>query len=592
MKQESILQSVRNIGLIAGCVTLSFCMIGLVEAFDKRFVVTDYLTLGQVMFFGGSLVAGYLVLSRNDAPRSANSLVYGTVAGLCSGIPVFLLILLSLLWTDIRTAFVNVSPSLLDIITLGFENRVVGGLLVVAIMTVLGIVGMFLGFLGVGARRAILTGLGWGIGLGTMSDILVGILRPRVSSTTMRSLFGTTGLQLLPFIALVIAIAIVAYWWNRSGSEQYHSVQKRMTPSQRQWGGRIGSILLFCFLLILPSLLGIYLSEIFNNVGLYILMGLGLNIAVGLAGLLDLGYVTNFAVGAYLMALLTSGSQYGLETPVSFWFALPICVLAAMLAGFVFALPVLKMRGDYLAIATLGFGEIVRILARSDALKEFIGGAQGILQIPQAQISGFLGDLLWRILTPINIQLSRFNLGILDAPNGEVLFGTPPQLYYLILLACLLMLFVSRQLNNSRVGRRWMAIREDEDVAAAMGINTTNAKVVAFTLSAASGGLAGAIFAAKLGSIFPHSFQLLISVNVLSLIIVGGIGSIPGVVVGAFALIGVPELLREFAEFRLLFYGIALITMMLVRPEGLWPSEVRRREMQNDDNSEVAQLAA
>lgn len=592
MKQQSIFHSSRNIGLIAGAVTLSLCMIGLIEAFDKRFVITDYLTLGQVMLFGGSLVAGYLALARNAAPKSTNSLAYGAIAGVCSGIPLFLLILLSLIWTNIRIAFVNVSPNLLDIMTLGFENRVLGGLLLIAIMTVLGIVGTLCGFLGAGVRRAILTGLGWGIGLGAMSEILVGILRSRLSPTAMRSLFGTTGLQLMPFIVLVILISLIAYWWNRSGGDQYHAIQKHMTPTQRQWGGRFGSILLFCFLLILPSILGIYLSEIFNNVGLYILMGLGLNIAVGLAGLLDLGYVTNFAVGAYLMALLTSGSQYGLETPVSFWFALPICVLAAMLAGFVFALPVLKMRGDYLAIATLGFGEIVRILARSDALKELIGGAQGILQIPQAQIGGFLGDLLWNILTPINTQLSRFNLGILEAPNGEVLFGTPPQLYYLILLACMLMLFVSRQLNNSRVGRRWMAIREDEDVAAAMGINTTNAKVVAFTLSAASGGLAGALFAAKLGSIFPHSFQLLISVNVLSLIIVGGIGSIPGVVVGAFALIGVPELLREFAEFRLLFYGIALIVMMLVRPEGLWPSEVRRRELQNDDNSEAAQMAA
>ncbi|MCP4415144.1 MAG: ABC transporter ATP-binding protein [Chloroflexi bacterium] len=342
-------------------------------------------------------------------------------------------------------------------------------------------------------------------------------------------------------------------------------------------------------MLVLPSLLGVYLSEIFNSVGLYILMGLGLNIAIGLAGLLDLGYVTNFAVGAYIMALLTSSSDFGLAEPISFWFALPICVGAAMLTGFIFALPVLKMRGDYLAIATLGFGEIIRVLARSDALKAYIGGAQGILQIPQAKISGFFVNIFAFILDPINNFLQRFELGILATENGEIVFGNPPQLYYLLILASLLMLFVSRRLNNSRTGRRWMAIREDEDVAAAMGINTINAKVVAFTLSAASGGLAGALFAAKLGSIFPHSFQLLISINVLSLIIVGGIGSIPGVIVGAFALIGVPELLREFAEFRLLLYGVALIVMMLVRPEGLWPSEVRRREMQGDEDTAVPQ---
>ncbi len=592
MKQQSILRSSINIGLIVGVVTLSLCMIGLIEAFDQRFVITDYLTLGQLLLFGGAVVAGYLVLARNPAASRAGSFVYGAIAGLCSGIPPFLLIQLSQVWEDIREAFINVSPSLLEIMTLGSENQVAGGLMLVGILTLLGIVGTAFNILSPSVRRATVLGFGWAAGLGTMSEILIGILRSRISSNTMRALFGTTGLQLVPFIVIGVVIAIFTFWWQRNGSQQYSQLRQSMTPSQKRWSGRTGSLLLFCFLLILPSLLGIYLSEIFNNVGLYILMGLGLNIAVGLAGLLDLGYVTNFAVGAYLMALLTSSSQYGLESPVSFWFALPICVGAAMLAGFVFALPVLKMRGDYLAIATLGFGEIVRILARSDALKSVIGGAQGILQIPQAQIGGFLGDFFWRVLTPINTQLSRFSLGILNAQDGEILFGTPPQLYYLVLVACMLMLFISRQLNNSRVGRRWMAIREDEDVAAAMGINTTNAKVVAFTLSAASGGLAGAIFAAKLGSIFPHSFQLLISVNVLSLIIVGGIGSIPGVVVGAFALIGVPELLREFAEFRLLFYGIALIVMMLVRPEGLWPSDVRRRELRSEENRESAQMAA
>ncbi|MBV7334231.1 ABC transporter ATP-binding protein [Chloroflexi bacterium TSY] len=412
-----------------------------------------------------------------------------------------------------------------------------------------------------------------------MSEILVNILRPRLSSATLKSLFGNTGLQINAFILLFVLITLSNYWWRRSGKSQYQRLHARQSPRQRTLSTQLSTLLLIIGLLILPSILGVYLSEIFNNVGLYILMGLGLNIAVGLAGLLDLGYVTNFAVGAYIMALLTSASEYGLQDPVSFWIALPICILAAMLTGFVFALPVLKMRGDYLAIATLGFGEIVRILARSDALKWLIGGAQGILQIPQARLAGVMGALIESIVTPVNDILSYFQFGILSAEDGIVTFGTPPQLYYLLLLSSLLMLFISQRLNNSRVGRRWMAIREDEDVAAAMGINTINAKVVAFTLSAASGGLAGAIFAAKLGSIFPHSFQLLISINVLSLIIVGGVGSIPGVIVGAFALIGVPELLREFAEFRLLLYGVALVMMMLVRPEGLWPSDVQRREL-------------
>ncbi|RMG90853.1 MAG: branched-chain amino acid ABC transporter permease [Chloroflexi bacterium] len=324
-----------------------------------------------------------------------------------------------------------------------------------------------------------------------------------------------------------------------------------LNPTQRRAGMGVGLLIL----LILPWILGTYLSEVLDNVGLFILMGLGLNIAVGLAGLLDLGYVATFAIGAYVMGLFTSTSSLGVGE-LNFWIVLPISILAAMTAGFLLALPVLHMRGDYLAITTLGFGEIIRILALSDWLSPIIGGAQGILAIPKPQIGSFV-------------------------------FRGPQEIYYLILAGCILAIFVSSRLNNSRTGRQWMAMREDEDVAAAMGIDTTKSKVLAFTLSAASGGLAGAIFASKLGTIFPHSFNLLISINVLSLIIVGGMGSLPGVVVGAFALVALPELLREFAEYRLLLYGALLIVMMLARPEGLWPSAVRRRELKGTEEEEI-----
>ena len=300
-------------------------------------------------------------------------------------------------------------------------------------------------------------------------------------------------------------------------------------------------------LLALPWVLGTYLSEVMNNVGLYILMALGLNMAVGLAGLLDLGYVANFAIGAYVMGLLTSTGNLGIGH-LSFWLVLPISVVAAMISSGILALPVLRMRGDYLAITTLGFGEIIRLLVLSDWFKPWVGGAQGILQIPNARL-------------------------------GPIEFGSPETIYYLLLGSSLLVLFVSVRLNNSRIGRQWMAMREDEDAAKSAGIDTMMTKLLAFTLSAASGGLAGAIFAVKLGTIFPHSFSLLISINVLSVIIVGGMGSIPGIVVGALVLVGLPELLREFAEYRLLFYGILLVFMMLKRPEGLWPSAIRRREL-------------
>jgi len=283
-------------------------------------------------------------------------------------------------------------------------------------------------------------------------------------------------------------------------------------------------------------------------------MGLGLNIVVGLAGLLDLGYVAFFAIGAYTMAVLTSLSDLGIAQ-MSFWLALPIAVAVAALAGLILGMPVLRMRGDYLAIVTLGFGEIIRILALSDMLKPFIGGAQGVLKIPKPV---FFGDAL--------VQ--------------------PQKLYYVVLGAVLIAAFISTRLRESRLGRRWMAMREDEDVAEAMGINLVSTKLLAFSIGAAFSGLAGAIFASKLTSIFPHSFSLLISINVLSLIIVGGLGSIPGTIVGAIVLVGLPELLREFAEFRWLMYGLLLIAMMLTRPEGFIPSDVIKRELHAADESE------
>jgi branched-chain amino acid transport system permease protein len=213
------------------------------------------------------------------------------------------------------------------------------------------------------------------------------------------------------------------------------------------------------------------------------------------------------------------------------------------------------MRGDYLAIATLGFGEIIRILVLSDFLRPWLGGAQGVGKIPKASI-------------------------------GSLEFATPQEIYYLILGGCFLVGFISWRLRDSRLGRAWMAVREDEDVAQAMGVNLVATKLLAFATGAGFSALSGAIFASKLGSVYPHSFNVMISINILCVIIVGGMGSIPGVVVGAMALVGLPELLREFAEYRLLVYGAVLVAMMLLRPEGLWPEAVRRRELRQGESIE------
>jgi len=276
-------------------------------------------------------------------------------------------------------------------------------------------------------------------------------------------------------------------------------------------------------------------------------MGLGLNLEVGLAGLLDLGFVAFFAIGAYTVGLLTSTGPLGIAH-WSFWTALPVAVVVSLVAGVILGIPVLGIRGDYLAIATLGFGEITRLLVLSDFLRPWLGGSQGVLAIPKP----FVGPY--------------------------ELFG-PQHLFYVTLAGSALVAYVAWRLERSRLGRAWMAIREDEEVAEALGVNLVQVKLLAYGLGAAFAGVAGAIFAVMVGSVFPHSFQLLISINVLALIIVGGLGSTPGVVVGSLALVGLPELLREFGEFRFLVYGAVLVAMMLLRPEGLLPAAARRREL-------------
>ncbi|MBS0562843.1 MAG: branched-chain amino acid ABC transporter permease, partial [Proteobacteria bacterium] len=324
------------------------------------------------------------------------------------------------------------------------------------------------------------------------------------------------------------------------------------TPAGRKRAQIINGAIIVAILIVLPLIAGVYIGQVMMLVGLYILMGMGLNLEVGLAGLLDLGFVAFFAVGAYVTALLTGDNHHALAA-MSFWTAMPIAVLCSIVVGVLFGIPVLGVRGDYLAVATLGLGEIVRVIVLSDFAAPLLGGAQGLLQVPRPVFFG--------------IPLSG-----------------PVQLFYLTLVCSMVAAYCAWRLENSRLGRAWMALRDDEDVAQALGVNLVRVKLMAYGMGAAFAGLAGSIFSTMLGSVYPSSFQLLISINVLALIIVGGMGSLPGVVVGAAALVGLPELLREFGEYRYLFYGAALILMMRIRPEGLWPSATRRRELHSDDD--------
>jgi len=360
-----------------------------------------------------------------------------------------------------------------------------------------------------------------------------------------RFLFSNKALN--PEVAL--AIFILTFAFGYFGVKSATSARWSQMPEGRQKQGRVDLIVLgVIFLLVLPWLVGLFLSQALFTIGYFVMMGLGLNIVVGYAGLLDLGYVAFFAFGAYTMGILTSTGPLG-RSDLSFWMAIPFAVLAGVLWGLLLGFPVLRMRGDYLAIVTLGFGEIIRILALSNWLAPLEGGAQGVLHIPQPKLFGFV-------------------------------FDSPQSMYYLVILGAALAVFVTIRLRNSRLGRQWMAMREDEDVAEAMGINLVQTKLLAFAIGAAFSALAGAIFAARLGNIFPHSFNILISINALALIIVGGMGSIPGVIVGALILVGLPEMLREFADYRLLMYGILLIVMMLVKPEGFVPEARIKQELQ------------
>ena len=387
-----------------------------------------------------------------------------------------------------------------------------------------------------------------------MEPFLGAVLRNLSLDVIEDFLYSGSGLTLLSFIGVFALASAITYAWSARG-DRVRARIAALPDDRRQVGKILVFLALAALLLLLPQIVGQRLSEVIGTVGLYVLLGLGLNIVVGFAGLLDLGYVAFYAVGAYTTAVLTSPASPAFSPELPFWGALPFVILAAGLIGLAVGAPVLRLRGDYLAIVTLGFGEIARIIFLSSWAQPVVGGAQGIVTIPPPE------------------PFSR----------------DPQSIYYPILGFCVLAAFFALRLASSRVGRAWNAMREDEAVAEATGVNTTSYKLLAFGLGAAFGCVAGALFAAKIGVVFPQSFDILVSINALALIILGGMGNIAGVVLGAFVLVGLPELLREFAEYRLLIYGAVLIVMMLLRPEGLLPSRARRAELHEvaDDDEEI-----
>jgi branched-chain amino acid transport system permease protein len=320
------------------------------------------------------------------------------------------------------------------------------------------------------------------------------------------------------------------------------------------WGRWVGYLVMLLVALSLPSIPGLgdimtpgssWERVLFFPIGIYVLLALGLNVVVGYAGLLDLGFVAFFAIGAYTMAIL--GTDFG----ISFWLCLPIAIALSMLAGLALGSPTLRLRGDYLAIVTLGFGEIIRVTANN---VEALGGPRGINGIPRPpSVEG--------------VDLLTFSISKVTA------------YYYLVVLVIAVVIIVLKRLEASRVGRSWSAIREDEDAAELMGVPTLTFKLWAFTVGAAVGGSAGVLYASFQTAIRPTDFPFILSATILAAVVLGGAGNIPGVILGAFLVAWVPEVSREFSQYRVLVFGAVLVVLMIFRPQGLWPSRIRQAEL-------------
>jgi branched-chain amino acid transport system permease protein len=557
-------------GLFAALAILYLALVGMIQRFDDVNLIGDIVTLGRLLIVLPPFIGGYVLARprlragvREQMSRGPAVLV-GAAAGVIAGgvTAVAVLFEQALPEGGAMTVFVSVTPALMSILT--FDRSTPLGLTILVVLCCgAGLLGSLV-CVSARARLPVLTGL--------VAVALMGMLQNVIRVMLIQLHVPTAWLYSTEFGGLTYLGAVVVFALGVGGSilrTERQTVMKERA-AERPAGVRVvgpdprrvlGMALFGVFLLILPVLLGSYLSAVLGQVGLFLLMGLGLNIVVGYAGLLDLGYVAFFAVGAYMMGVLTAAANSGsvIHPGLPFVVAVPIIVVVAILTGLLIGAPVLRLRGDYLAIVTLGFGEIARVLFTSDALKPLFGGAQGLYAIPAPSLT--IGSF-------------------------SVSFRDPQPFYYLVLAFCAVAAFVSWRLAGSRIGRAWTAMREDEQVAEVMGVSTVKYKLLAFATGAAIGSLAGALFAVQIGSLAPTSFTVLISIQALAIIILGGIGSIPGVIVGALVLIGLPGFLSEFQDYRLLIYGAVLVVIMLLRPQGLVPNVRRSRELREEDVSQ------
>jgi branched-chain amino acid transport system permease protein len=553
-------------GLLAGVVAIYLCLVGLVGTLSSY--VVGKISVGRVFLAFPALLVGYIVARPGVTSGELRRLpirggvAVGALAGGTAGVVLAAGVgVVNLVGEDTaRSVFVALSPQLMNTLAFG-RSGVVGTLILVLVGVALGAIGGGVSAAPDDVRKPTIVAGATALTLGLLRTIVHPALAQLGISDDWLYSPITLGLTWLgAILVFVVTYAATAFW--RSRRTVVVARARRVAGTEARL--RVGVLAVIALVLIvLPFLVGSIVTQILGSVGIYILMGLGLNIVVGYAGLLDLGYVAFFAVGAYTTAVLTGGlriTTVGLVPPtfslhLSFFVAVPIVVTVAAIVGLLIGAPVLRLRGDYLAIVTLGFGEIARILFTSDWLKGIFGGTQGMSGIPAA-------------------------------PIGDVQFRNSQPFYFLVLGFCLVAVYFSWRLADSRVGRAWNAMREDEQVAEAVGVSTVRYKLLAFAMGGAVGSLGGALFAIQVGSLNDASFTILVSITALAVVILGGMGSIPGVVVGALVLIGIPGVLSEFAQYRLLLYGAVLMAIMILRPQGLIPNIRRSRELEEEERAQ------
>jgi branched-chain amino acid transport system permease protein len=560
-------------GSVGAIAAIYVSLVGLYTRFADLALVGEQITLGRLLLVAPALVAAYAVTRPRIVAGERRPVAFGAgvLAGALTGLVTGLAFAAAVWFAEwfgvdrIREVFVQVSEPLIDFLT--FEKGVPAGLPILAGLSVAG------GAVGGLARTAPAVARA-PLAVGTLAVLAMALLQRIVPIVFIELgfeanwLYGSSdGLTWLGAALVFAAAAGANVLWHRSGERTRERVRSTIQEAPAARLGLLVAIL--AILAIMPLLLGTVISGVLGSVMIYVLLGIGLNIVVGYAGLLDLGYVAFFAFGAYTLGLLTGGflntttgaAEPALSADLNFYVAVWIVALLAAGVGLLIGAPVLRLRGDYLAIVTLGLGEIVSIITASKWAQPLIGGPQGMRGVTKAEIFG------------LNFQ------------------DNPQHFYYLALAFVLLALFVSWRLAGSRIGRAWNAMREDEQVAEAMGVSTIRFKLLAFAMGGAIGSLGGALFAVSLGSLTPASFEILVSITALAVVILGGLGSLPGVVVGAMVLIGLPGLLREFEDYRLLIYGGALVAIMILRPQGLIPNVRRSRELHEEEVEQDAWAA-